>query len=255
MRADVYLCAKGYYKSRNKAGEAIKREEVFLNGKLLKKASQEVLSGDEIEIKAESEPFVSLGGDKLEKAMREFNPEVEGLIFVDAGASTGGFTDCLLRRGAKKVFCVDVGKALLDEKISSDKRVVVMDETNVRFLKPADFGEEIDAAVADCSFISLEYVLPVLKTVVKKGGYIIALIKPQFELDKKIRLKNGVLRDKKERLSILKRTYEFIERGGMSVLGITEAPVYEDKNVEYLAYISTIGGKSAGLENVLKNRI
>lgn len=254
MRADVFLCECGYYKSRNKASEAIKREEVYLNGKLLKKAAQEVLGNEAVEIKAETSPFVSIGGYKLEKALNEFTPKVSGLTFIDAGASTGGFTDCLLRRGAKKVFCVDVGKGLLDEKISSDERVTVMDETNVRFLTPDDFDCRIDAAVADCSFISLEYVLPVLKNIVKTNGYIIALIKPQFELDKKLKLKNGILRDKKERMAVLKKTYAFIESQNMSLLGITEAPLYEDKNVEYLAYILLEQGKSIGLDDALLNR-
>lgn len=255
MRADVFLFENGYYKSRNKACEAIARGEVFVFGNLVKKASQEISVGDEIEIRAEKAPFVSIGGDKLEKAVSEFNPAVDGLTFIDAGASTGGFTDCLLRRGAKKVFCVDVGKGLLDEKLASDERVVAMDETNVRFLTRDDFDCEIDAAVADCSFISLEYVLPVLKNLIKRDGYIIALIKPQFELDKKLRLKNGILRDKKERLSVLKRIYDFIESENMFVSGITEAPIYENKNVEYLAYITKNSARSIAFDKVVSKLV
>lgn len=255
MRADVFLFEKGYYKSRNKACEAIARGEVFVSGKPVKKASQELSGGDEIEVRAEKIPFVSIGGDKLEKAVTEFNPCVEGFTFIDAGASTGGFTDCLLRRGAKMVFCVDVGKGLLDEKLTADDRVVVMDETNVRFLTCEDFPCVIDAAVADCSFISLEYVLPVLKSLIKNDGYIIALIKPQFELDKKFRLKNGILRDKKERLSVLKRIYGFIESENMFVSGITEAPIYENKNVEYLAYITKNSARSVDFDKLVSKLV
>lgn len=252
MRLDVFLQERGYYSSRNKACEAIKRGEVFVCGKLAKKPSLDVSDECEVEVREKSAPYVSQGGYKLEKAVSEFSPEIGGLTFIDAGASTGGFTDCLLRFGAKKVYCIDVGKGLLDERLAVDSRVVVMDETNVRYVTADEFSDKIDAAVADCSFISLEYVLPVLHEIVKSGGYIIALIKPQFELDRRVKMKNGILRDKNERFSVIKRTVEFIEGLSMSVRGITEAPLKNDKNVEYLAYIFNESGAPFDLQACLK---
>lgn len=254
MRLDVFLQERGYYSSRNKAREAIERGEIYVNGKLAKKPALEIFNDSEakVEIREKSRPYVSQGGYKLEKAALEFKPEISGLTFIDAGASTGGFTDCLLRLGAKKVYCVDVGKGLLDERLASDERVVVMDETNVRYISAGNFAEEIDAAVADCSFISLEYVLPALREAVKSGGYIIALIKPQFELDRRVKMKNGIVRDKNERFNVIKRTVEFIESLSMSVLNVTEAPLKNDKNVEYLAYIFNGAGKLFDLQSCLK---
>ncbi len=243
MRLDVLLVDKGFFLSRNKAREAITRGEIYVAGKVETKAAKDVADEEIVEVRATVKPFVSMGGYKLEKAVCEFNPEIKDKIFIDAGASTGGFTDCLLRRGAKKVYCVDVGRGLLDKSIAENNKVVIMDETNVRYLAPADFDEVIDAAVADCSFISLEYVLPVLKKIVKNEGYIIALIKPQFELDKKIKLKNGIVRSKTERFSVIKKLVAFAESLSLSVIGITEAPLKNDKNVEYLIYI--FNGKGA----------
>lgn len=251
MRLDVFLVKRGYFLSRNKASEALKRGEVFVQGKLEKKASKEISGDEKIEIKSEQKPFVSLGGYKLEKAIKEFCPEIEEFTFADVGASTGGFTDCLLRYGAKRVFCIDVGRNLLDKALAQDERVVVMDETNARYLTSDDFFETIDAAVVDCSFISLEYILPALKNIVKRGGYVIALIKPQFELDRRVRLKNGILRDKAERFSVIKKLTNFAESISLSVCGITEAPLKNDKNVEYLAYIFNDDRGSIDLPSVL----
>lgn len=252
MRLDVFLQKLGYYPSRNKAREAIERGEVFISGKSAGKPAIEVCASDRIEIRAQSEPYVSIGGYKLEKALLEFKPKIKGLTFIDAGASTGGFTDCLLRFGAKKVYCVDVGKGLLDARLALSEKIVVMDETNVRYISACDFPEKIDAAVVDCSFISLEYVLPALSSAVKSGGYIIALIKPQFELNKHVKMKNGIVRDKNERLTVIKRTTAFVESLLMSVTGITEAPIKSDKNVEYLMYIFNGKASSCDLQSCLK---
>ena len=162
MRLYSYLLEKGVYKSLNKASEGISRAEIYINGKACLKASYEVKEIDVVEIIQQKMPYVSIGGDKLERAINKVNPQISGKVFVDVGASTGGFTDCLLRFGAKKVYCVDVGENLLDPTISSNSRVVVMDRTNARFLKVEDFGNKVDGIVVDCSFISLEYILPSL---------------------------------------------------------------------------------------------
>lgn len=253
MRLDSFLFERGDFDSRNKASEAIKRGEIFVCGKEVKKPSAEIKEGDRVEIKAEKKPFVSLGGYKLDKALTEFSPETAGLVFVDAGASTGGFTDCLLRRGAKRVYCVDVGENLLDKRLVLDERTVVMDKTNVRFLQKESFPEQIDAAVADCSFISLEYVLPALKGVVKDNGFVIALVKPQFELEKKVKLKGGIVRDKKLRRQVVERLFRFCEQLGFSVSGFTSAPLVEDKNVEYLFYLTNGSALSLPFDKIVQN--
>ena len=143
MRLDKYLFENDYYSSRNKALEAITRGEVFVNGKVIKKPSFDVTENEDITISSENKPYVSLGGYKLDCAIKKFLPEIAGKTFIDVGASTGGFTDCLLRNGAKKVYCVDVGEGLLDKTIAADPKVVVMDNTNARFLTEKDFDEKM----------------------------------------------------------------------------------------------------------------
>ena len=253
MRLDSFLFENGYYNSRNKACEAIKRGEVFIDGKAVLKPAYDVSGTEKIEISATEKPFVSLGGYKLSKAVKDFSPEISGLTFVDAGASTGGFTDCLLRNGAKRVFCVDVGTGLLDESLKNNPKVTVMDGTNVRFLTESDFDCVIDAAVADCSFISLEYILPSLFDIIKEGGYVIALIKPQFELNKKIRLKNGIVRDEKTRAEVIGRLYDFVESLGFSVAGFTSAPEVHDKNKEYLFWLIKGEAEKMPFRKILEN--
>lgn len=253
MRLDSFLFENGYYNSRNKASEAIKRGEVFINGKTVLKPSFEINGDEKIEISEKEKPFVSLGGYKLSKAVKDFSPEISGLTFVDAGASTGGFTDCLLRNGAKRVFCVDVGVGLLDESLKNNPKVTVMDGTNVRFLTANNFDCVIDAAVADCSFISLEYILPSLFNIVKEGGYVISLIKPQFELNKKTRLKNGIVRDEKTRAEVIKRLYDFAKDLGFSVAGFTSAPEVQDKNKEYLFWLVKGKAEEIPFRKILEN--
>ncbi|MBP5177745.1 MAG: TlyA family RNA methyltransferase, partial [Clostridia bacterium] len=183
MRLDVFLQKNGYYPSRNKAAEACQRGEVTVNGVVKNKPSYEV-DGTET-IVTSGVRYVSLGAYKMLRALDVFGYDCKDKVFADIGASTGGFTQCLLMGGAKKVYCVDVGKDLLDASIACDERVVVMDETNARYLKKQDFADAIDAITVDCSFISVKTLLPALKEVVGESGDIIALIKPQFECGKK----------------------------------------------------------------------
>lgn len=242
MRLDVILTENNYFSSRNKASESIKRGEVFVNGTVVYKGSKEInVDKDIIEIKQVEKPFVSLGGNKLNLAIKYFKPIVKDRVFIDVGASTGGFTDCLLRNDAKKVFCVDVGENLLDKRIANDERVVVMDKTNARFLTKERFSEKIDGIVVDCSFISLEYVLPPLVELLEEDSYVLALIKPQFELQERVRLKNGILRDNAERKKIIKRIYDFIIDLSLVPTGIICVTNNAKKNLEYVIQIKRHG--------------
>ncbi len=240
MRLDSYLVENEYFSSRNKASEAIKRGEVFVGGKAVLKPSYEVIEGVEIAIKAEK-TFVSVGGYKLDKALDSFNIDVKDLTFADIGASTGGFTDVLLQRGVKRVFCVDVGENLLDEKISSDNRVVVMDNCNARNLKKADFPCEIQGIVVDCSFISLKLLIGVLKDLICKKGVIIALVKPQFECGKDKLGKSGILLSSKEQLRVLCEIIEFCKMQNLVTTNLCFSPINAKKNIEYLLEIKFEG--------------
>lgn len=241
MRLDSYLYKNGFYSSRNKASEAIERGEISVDGKVICKPSFDCETDCSIEIIAEKLPYVSLGGYKLEKGISVFSPSIAGNVFIDVGASTGGFTDCLLRNGAKKVYCIDVGHGLLDKKIAEDDRTIVMDDTNAKDIAAENFEEKVDGIVVDCSFISLQNVLPHLYSLLKDDGYFLALIKPQFETGGGIKMKNGVLRNDKERKVILKRIYDFVVSEGLFFKGLVLASCDEKKNKEYLAYITKKG--------------
>ena len=250
MRIDAFLVKNAFYKSRTKACEGIDRGEVFVNGKPCVKHSLEVCESDKIEVIQSEKPFVSVGGDKLKRAIDIIIPSIEGKVFIDVGASTGGFTDCLLRFGAKHVFCVDVGENLLDQSLASDSHVTVMDRTNARYLTAEQFGGKVDAIVVDCSFISLEYILPSLTPLLKANGYILALIKPQFELQERVKMKNGILRNENERVKILKRLYEFVISLKMHPQAIVPVTVDKNKNSEYIFYLS-VNGADVPYENII----
>lgn len=237
MRADAYLAKTGRYPSRNKAAEAIAREEVFADGKVVKKPSQEISEGAEITISETAENFASNGGFKLQKAFKDFSLDVHGLSCVDVGASNGGFTDCLLRNGARKVFAVDVGENQFSKELAANAKVVVIDNFNARDLSVETLGEKVDFATCDVSFISLTYVLKPIYDVLTDGGSAIALIKPQFECGKKQLNKNGVVTDEKARKGAVDKISDYAKAVGFSVLGVTNAPIKRDKNVEYLIYL------------------
>lgn len=252
MRLDSFLVENKFYKSRNKASEGIERGEVFVNGTICEKPSTQINLTDVVTLQREEIPFVSLGGDKLNKAVKCFSPVINGKQFIDVGASTGGFTDCLLRHGAKKVYCVDVGENLLDEKISTDSRVVVMDRTNARYLTINQFDKAVDGIVVDCSFISLEYILPPLVPLLDDSGFLLALIKPQFELQERVKLKNGILRDDNARLKILKRIYDFSINCGLNPQGILNVAANKNKNVEYIIYLKK-GVSAVTFESLIRD--
>lgn len=242
MRLDAYLTENNFFPSRNKAKESIERGEVIVDGKQIKKPSFDIKDSERPKIQVVSDRhFVSLGGYKLLKALTDFGYDVHGKIAVDVGASTGGFTECLLQSGAKKVYAVDLNDGLLAENLKKDERVVPI-IANARNLDASYFVEEIDLITADLSFISETYVLEVFSKLLTEGKDAIILIKPQFELDSKIRLKNGIVKDLKIRKNAVKKIYDATITYGFSPTNLTPAPKVYGKNVEYLLLLK----KSAG---------
>lgn len=210
MRIDVYLAQK--FGSRTKAATAVNKGLVLVNGKKVTR-SYEVKDGDAVEIIEAEENFVSAGGFKLAKALKHFDFCVKDKIFADIGASTGGFTDCLLQNGAKKVYCIDVGQSQLDEKLKG-KNVVILDGFNARNLNGDLFEEALDGAVIDVSFISLTYVLGAVANTLENGKNVLALIKPQFECESRSVGKNGIVRDDKIKAKIIEKIYNFALSAG-----------------------------------------
>ena len=238
-RLDVLLVEQGYADSRTKAQAIIMSGQVYVDGQ---KADKPGMSFDEtlpIEVRGAACPYVSRGGLKLEKALRDFGVDPTGYVCSDSGASTGGFTDCLLQQGASKVFAIDVGYGQLDWKIRSDPRVVVMERTNVRYVTPEQLGEPLDLSVVDVSFISLKIVLPVIKTFLKSTGQVLCLIKPQFEAGKEKVGKKGVVRDPKTHKEVLDHFVELAKSLDLTILGLTFSPVKgPEGNIEFLGHLT-----------------
>lgn len=245
-RLDQALVERGLCESREKAKRAIMAGQTKINGQPARKPSDPVKPDDELTL-ATPEKFVSRGGLKLEHALNHFHIEVSGQTAIDFGASTGGFTDCLLQRGAAKVYAVDVGKGQLAWKLRRDPRVVVMEKTNARSLTPANFPPPFipaDLAVIDCSFISLRKILPPAVALLRPSARIIALIKPQFEAGKAEADRGaGVIRDPAIHQRVLSELNQFvIARGGLRWLGVTESPVLGPAgNKEFLVLIEDFG--------------
>lgn len=239
-RLDVLLTEQGYADTRSKAQAIIMAGLVYVDGQ---KADKPGISYDEnasLEVRGESCPYVSRGGLKLEKALRYFGVKPEGFVCSDSGASTGGFTDCLLQQGASKVFAIDVGYGQLDWKIRSDPRVVVMERTNIRYVTPQDLGEPLDLSVIDVSFISLKIVLPAIKNLLKPDqGQVLCLIKPQFEAGKEKVGKKGVVREPETHKEVLDSFVELAHNLDFSIRGMTFSPVKgPEGNIEFLAHLT-----------------
>ena len=235
-RLDKLVVERGLVESREKAQRLIMAGKVFVDGQKADKAGRLYDSGVTLTVAAR-EPYVSRGGLKLAHALRFFGLDVRGLVCLDSGASTGGFTDCLLQNGARQVFAVDVGKGLLHETLRRDPRVVAKDGLNARYLKEEHLGGKVDAAVVDVSFISLTKVLPAVKDVVKPGGWIVTLIKPQFEAGREAVGRGGVVRNPAVRAAVV----EQVRQAGTSALnlewqGVCESPIQGPAgNIEFLA--------------------
>jgi 23S rRNA (cytidine1920-2'-O)/16S rRNA (cytidine1409-2'-O)-methyltransferase len=224
-RLDVQLVAHGLADSREKAQRLILAGAVRVNGQLAHKSSDLVDNQAALVVET-AEKYVSRGGYKLEKALNEFHLSCDGLICADLGASTGGFTDCLLQRGATRVHAIDVGRGQINWKLRQDSRVVLHDELNARHLKTHDLGGPVDFVTIDVSFISLTKVLPAAAAALKPGGTLVALIKPQFEAGKKLVKKGGVVRDSRVHEAVTNMIREFATQTlGLTLLGVTESPL------------------------------
>ena len=239
-RLDVLLVERLYAETRSKAQAIIMSGNVYVNGQKADKPGTSFEESVEIEVRGAVCPYVSRGGLKLEKALRDFGVKPDGFVCSDSGASTGGFTDCLLQQGAKKVFAIDVGYGELNWKIRNDPRVVVMERTNIRYVTPEDLGEPLDLSVIDVSFIGLELVLPTIKNLLKPGqGQVLCLIKPQFEAGRENIGKNGVVRDPKIHQMVLDNFVTLVHGLGFTILGLTFSPVKGPAgNIEFLGHLT-----------------
>ncbi|MBR7010609.1 MAG: TlyA family RNA methyltransferase [Oscillospiraceae bacterium] len=237
-RLDVYLTEQGHAETRSKAQALIMAGLVYVDGQKVDKPGFSVTEEQSVEVRGSACPYVSRGGLKLEKALRDFGVDPTGYVCSDSGASTGGFTDCLLQQGAKKVFAIDVGYGQLAWKIRNDPRVVCMERTNVRNLRPEDLGEPLDLSVIDVSFISLKLVLPVICELLKPDGQVLCLIKPQFEAGKDKVGKKGVVRDPATHREVLERFLDTAREIGFTVRNLTYSPVKgPEGNIEFLGHL------------------
>lgn len=238
VRLDQLVFDLGLTESRERAKTTIMSGLVFVNGQRIDKPGTQVASDADIEVKGAAIPYVSRGGLKLEKALKVFDIAPVGMHCIDCGASTGGFTDVLLKNGAEKVYSVDVGYGQLAWSLRQDERVVNMERTNIRYISSEQIPEMLDLAVTDLSFISLKLVLPAICSLIKDGGELVCLIKPQFEAGREEVGKKGVVRDKAVHLAVIKSILEFAPSIGMSVQGLDFSPIKgPEGNIEYLCYM------------------
>lgn len=235
----------GGFESREKARAAIMAGIVYVNQEKCDKAGTKFDSNADIEIRGKASRYVSRGGYKLEKALELFCPEIDNVVGMDAGASTGGFTDCMLQNGIKKVYAVDVGYGQFAYKLRADPRVVCMERTNIRYITPEDIGEKIGFVTIDVSFISLKKVMPAILQVCEEDAGMVALIKPQFEAGREQVGKRGVVRDPAVHITVISHVLDFASEQGLEVRGLTYSPIKgPEGNIEYLVYMRRIPDKS-----------
>ena len=238
MRLDVLLVERGLQESRQKAQAAIMSGQVFVAGQRVDKPGTAVAEDAAVEVRGAALAYVSRGGLKLEKAMAVFPITLTGAVCADIGASTGGFMDCMLQKGAEKVYAVDVGYGQLAWKLRSDPRVVCLERTNARYLTREQIPETLDFASIDVSFISLKLIFPALYDLLREGGHIACLIKPQFEAGREKVGKKGVVRDPVVHLEVLEHFLEHAKENHFTVLGITYSPIRgPEGNIEYLGHL------------------
>ncbi len=238
VRLDCALVSRGFVESREKAKAIIMSGIVYVNNQKSDKAGTTVKSDDLIEVRGETLKYVSRGGLKLEKAINSFKISLNDCICADIGASTGGFTDCMLQNGAKKVYAIDVGYGQLAWKLRTDERVVNLERTNFRYVTHEQVTDELDFASVDVSFISLSHILPVMRELLKMGGRAVCLIKPQFEAGRENVGKKGVVRDKNVHIAVIQKIVNLISENNYSLLGLDFSPIKgPEGNIEYLCYI------------------
>ena len=237
-RLDVLLVQKGLAESREKAKTMIMEGNVFVDNNREDKAGSSFDENAKIEIKGNTLKYVSRGGLKLEKAMTHFGITLDGKVCMDIGASTGGFTDCMLQNGASKVYAVDVGYGQFAWKLRQDERVVCMEKTNIRYVTPEDIADRLDFASVDVSFISLTKVLGPARALLQDDGEMVCLIKPQFEAGREKVGKKGVVRDKAVHEEVIHKVIDFALETGFSILNLEYSPIKgPEGNIEYLVYI------------------
>lgn len=238
IRLDQYLCQNGLVQSRERAKALIMSGIVFVNEQKVDKAGEMIAPDAKVEVRGHDIGYVSRGGLKLEKAMQVFPMRPDGKVCMDIGASTGGFTDCMLQNGAARVYAVDVGYGQLDWKLRNDPRVVCLERTNARYLDHEQVPDVLDFASIDVSFISLKLIFPALYNLLREGGEIACLIKPQFEAGPEKVGKKGVVRDPKVHLEVLENFLTHAKDNHFTVLGITYSPIRgPEGNIEYLGYL------------------
>ncbi len=238
QRLDVALVERGLCESRQRAQAAIMAGLVQVNGQTVTKAGTPVEEKTDLFVKGPAIPYVSRGGLKLEKAMKLWNIDLTGKICADIGASTGGFSDCMLQTGAAKVYAVDTGYGKLDWKIRTDPRVVALERTNARYLTREQIPDALDFASIDVSFISLRLILPALRQVLKPEGEMVCLVKPQFEAGREKVGKKGVVRDKKTHLEVLENFLSYAQQNDFAVKAMTFSPIKgPEGNIEYLGHL------------------
>ncbi|SHJ23513.1 TlyA family RNA methyltransferase [Hespellia stercorisuis] len=246
-RLDILLVQRNLAASREKAKAIIMSGNVYVDGQKEDKAGTNFPVEAQIEVRGHTLPYVSRGGLKLEKAIAEFDVSVQDKVCTDVGSSTGGFTDCMLQNGARKVFAIDVGRGQLDWKLRQDERVVCMEKTNIRYVTPEDIGEPIDFSSIDVSFISLTKVLIPIRNYLVDDGEIVALIKPQFEAGREKVGKKGVVRERSTHHEVIEKVTSYAQSIGFAVLNIAFSPIKgPEGNIEYLVHL-----KKAGIENGL----
>lgn len=248
-RLDVLLVKRNLAGSREKAKAIIMSGIVYVDGQKEDKAGTTFPEDVQIEVRGHTLPYVSRGGLKLEKALKCFDVSVEGKVCTDVGSSTGGFTDCMLQNGAVRVYAIDVGRGQLDWKLRQDERVVCMEKTNIRYVKPEDLGEPIDFSSIDVSFISLSKVLGPIRDYLTDNGQITALIKPQFEAGREKVGKKGVVRDKSTHIEVIDNVIAYALSIGFRALDLTFSPIKgPEGNIEYLVHLEKCQPQEAAVE-------
>ncbi len=238
LRLDVALVEQGFAESREKAKALIMAGIVFVNNQKSDKAGNTIKPDDIIEVRGESLKYVSRGGLKLEKAVKSFSLDLNDFICADIGASTGGFTDCMLQNGAKKVYSIDVGYGQLAWKLRTDERVINLERTNFRYVTEQEVPDKLDFASVDVSFISLSLILPVMRNLLKDNATAVCLIKPQFEAGKENVGKKGVVREKSVHIAVINKIINLANDCKFSLLGLDFSPVKgPEGNIEYLCYL------------------
>ena len=251
-RLDVLLVKRNLAESREKAKAVIMSGNVFVDGQREDKAGSTFSPDVSIEVRGHALPYVSRGGLKLEKALANFDVDVMDCVCTDVGSSTGGFTDCMLQNGAKKVYAIDVGRGQLDWKLRNDPRVVCMEKTNIRYVTPEDIGEPVDFSSIDVSFISLTKVLVPIRDYLKADGQIVALIKPQFEAGREKVGKKGVVREKSTHREVIRKVMDFAQGIGFDLCALDFSPIKgPEGNIEYLIHLKKSGeadGENRGID-------